>query len=148
MAKRLRLREFLPYRLSVLANRFSRDIAKSYQERFRLSIPEWRVIATLGERDGLSAGEVAAYTAMDKVAVSRAVGKLLKTGRIARTPDSADKRRAHLTLTEKGRAIYDQVAPFAQKYERRVYAKLSAEERAQLDHLLEKLSRIQKRIEE
>ncbi|MEO6657324.1 MAG: MarR family transcriptional regulator, partial [Arenimonas sp.] len=44
----LELDRFLPYRLSVLSNRVSQDIAQLYQERFNLNITEWRVIAVLG----------------------------------------------------------------------------------------------------
>ena len=79
------LGDFLPYRLSVLSNKISRAIADGYEERFQLSLPEWRVMAILGGEPELSAGEVAERTAMDKVAVSRAVKKLLDNGRIERT---------------------------------------------------------------
>src|SRR5690606_13681469 len=71
---RLELERFLPYRLSILSNRMSQAIAREYQQRFDLSMTEWRVIAVLARLDGepVSAREVAAYTAMDKVAISRA----------------------------------------------------------------------------
>ena len=73
----LRLERFLPYRLSVLSNRVSQDIARLYSARFNLSITEWRVMAVLGHERGLSANTVAERTAMDKVAVSRAVSALM-----------------------------------------------------------------------
>ena len=76
---RLDLDHFVPYRLSVLSNRVSDAIARHYSERFGLSIPEWRVMAVLGQTPGLSARDVAARTAMDKVQVSRAVACLLRT---------------------------------------------------------------------
>ena len=75
----LRLERFLPYRLSVLSNRVSQDIARLYSARFNLSITEWRVMAVLGHERGLSANTVAERTAMDKVAVSRAVSALMDT---------------------------------------------------------------------
>ena len=77
----LELKNFLPYRLSVLSNRISSSIAREYSQRFGLGVTEWRVIAVLGRYPDLSAGEVAARTAMDKVAVSRAVARLLERGR-------------------------------------------------------------------
>jgi DNA-binding MarR family transcriptional regulator len=80
--KVLELERFLPYRLSVLSNRLSNAIARSYEQRFQLSVTEWRVIAVLGRFPGLSANEVAERTAMDKVAVSRAVARLLESGRL------------------------------------------------------------------
>ena len=84
------LEEFLPYRLSVLSNRLSAAIAESYSRRFGLSIPEWRVIAVLARAPGISAAEVAERTAMDKVAVSRAVRRLLHKGRIRRETATGD----------------------------------------------------------
>ena len=69
----LNLDRFMPYRLSVVTNRVSSAIAQHYSQRFDLSIPEWRVIAVLGQSPGLSARQVAQRTAMDKVQVSRAV---------------------------------------------------------------------------
>ena len=78
-------REFLPYRLSVLSNTVSSAIAAAYFMNFGLTIPEWRVMAVLAANPGLSAAEVTARTAMDKVAVSRAVAALLSAGRLHRT---------------------------------------------------------------
>ena len=80
----LQLEEFLPYRLSVLTNTVSRAIAHLYSERFSLTVPEWRVIAVLGGSPGLSAAQVAERTAMDKVAVSRAVNSLVDANRVLR----------------------------------------------------------------
>ena len=73
MTTDLKLEEFLPYRLAVLSNTVSTTVARAYDKRFKVSIPEWRVIAILGRFPGLSAVEVAERTMMDKVAVSRAV---------------------------------------------------------------------------
>ena len=80
----LNLEDFLPYRLSVLSHTISTTIAKAYETKFGISIPEWRVIAILGRFPGLSAVEVADRTMLDKVAVSRAVTRLIKNGRIDR----------------------------------------------------------------
>jgi DNA-binding MarR family transcriptional regulator len=146
VSKRLKLREFLPYRLSVLSNRISRDIAKSYQRRFELSIPEWRVMATLGEFGKLSAREVARLTAMDKVAVSRAVVKLARAGRLVRKKDAADRRRTVLALSREGLAIYAKVGPLALAYEGALLKKLGPADRKALDQVLEKLARVQQTI--
>jgi DNA-binding MarR family transcriptional regulator len=77
---------------------------------------------------------------MDKVAVSRAVATLLAAGRLTRKTDGADRRRALLKLSAKGYRIYDEVAPLALDYERRLVAALGPEELAQLDALLARLA--------
>ena len=132
----LELDRFLPYRLSVLSNRISQDIARLYADRFALSVTEWRVMAVLGRYPDLSATEVAERTAMDKVAVSRAVTSLLASGRLKRRMHGADRRRSVLELSAKGHRVYDEVAPLALAYEQRLLQGLKADERAALDRLL------------
>ncbi|MEX0300190.1 MAG: MarR family winged helix-turn-helix transcriptional regulator [Kordiimonas sp.] len=137
------LSQFLPYRLSVLSNRISRAIADQYEEQFQLSLAEWRVMAVLGEENGLSAGQVAKRTAMDKVAVSRAVGKLLDADRIVRYFSEKDRRRSILSLSESGHEIYSHIVPIALEYEKKLMEQLAPEEQELLDALLEKLQDIQ-----
>jgi DNA-binding MarR family transcriptional regulator len=117
MKDELILEEFLPYRLSVLSHTVSTTIAGVYEKRFGVSIPEWRVIAILGRFPGLSAVDVAERTLMDKVAVSRAVTKLIKNGRIDRQFADADRRRSILNLSEEGRKVHDEIAPLALQFE-------------------------------
>jgi DNA-binding MarR family transcriptional regulator len=133
---KLHLENFLPYRLSVLSNTVSSAIAAAYFAHFGLSIPEWRVMAVLAANPGLSAAEVTARTAMDKVAVSRAVATLLAAGRLRRTMAKVDRRRTHLELTSAGARVYAQVVPMALNYERHLIAPLSARDRATLDRIL------------
>ena len=133
---KLHLENFLPYRLSVLSNTVSSAIAAAYFAHFGLSIPEWRVMAVLAANPGLSAAEVTARTAMDKVAVSRAVATLLAAGRLRRTTVKSDRRRTHLELTPSGTRVYAQVVPVALNYERHLITPLSARDRATLDRIL------------
>lgn len=143
----LHLEQFLPYRLSVLSNRVSGTIARIYTERFQLSITEWRVMAVLGRYPGLSANEVAQRTAMDKVAVSRAVARLLEAGRLDREIHGDDRRRSVLKLSEGGYRIYDEVAPLALAFERRLLEGIDDAERAALFRLLDRLDELELRAE-
>jgi len=138
----LDLEHFLPYRLSVLANTVSAALAGAYARRFALTIPQWRVIAVLARRPGLSAASVAERTAMDKVAVSRAVAGLVRSGRVRRVLAANDRRRSVLSLTTRGHAVYRQIVPLAIAYERRLLGELSPAEQAQFELLL---GRLQKR---
>lgn len=136
----LDLDSFLPYRLSVLSNRISQSIARLYAERFGISITEWRVIAVLGRYSGLSANQVAERTAMDKVAVSRTLARLVERGLIVRNTDDDDRRRSVLALSASGKRIHTQIAPLALEMEHKLLTGLSKDERAMLDGLLEKLT--------
>lgn len=139
MDKELILENFMPYRLSVLSNTVSTTVARAYDKRFNVSIPEWRVIAVLGRFPGLSAVEVAERTLMDKVAVSRAVTKLIKHGRIDREFADADKRRSILNLSEDGKKLHDEIATLALEFERDLLEGLTAEQLELFDVILERL---------
>jgi DNA-binding MarR family transcriptional regulator len=139
MDDELRLEAFLPYRLAVLSNTVSTTVARAYDKRFNVSIPEWRVIAVLGRFPGLSAVEVAERTMMDKVAVSRAVTKLVKNGRIDREFADADKRRSILNLSEDGKQLHDEIAELALQFERDLLNGFSEDELQQLNMTMERL---------
>ena len=143
MARRntLRLESFLPYRLSVLTNVVSTAIAASYARRFKLSIPEWRVLAVLGQTPELSAAQVSLRTAMDKVAVSRAVASLLRTRRVSRAISASDRRCFALSLTAAGHQVYAEVVPVARSYERALLRGLRLNDRRALDRALRLLLR-------
>jgi DNA-binding MarR family transcriptional regulator len=131
-----RLEDFLPYRLSVAANRVSRRFAERYGRRFGLSIPEWRVMAVLGRFGRLPGREIAAHTAMDKVKVSRAAQALLARDLVARTADAADARLHWLALTPAGQAVHDAIVPMARTLEAELLDGLDPAESAALRRAL------------
>lgn len=139
MSKQLILEDFLPYRLAILSHTISTSIARAYDQRFGLTIPEWRVIAILGRFPGLSAVEVADRTMMDKVAVSRAVTKLIKSGRIDREFADADRRRSILNLSDLGRKVHDEIAPLALGIEADLLHGLTDEQIETLNDVIERL---------
>jgi DNA-binding MarR family transcriptional regulator len=138
-ADKLHLDRFVPYRLSVLSNIVSMSIAQAYEREFGLTIPQWRVLAVLSRYPNLSAVEVAQRTAMDKVAVSRAVQALVGARRVTRASHSNDRRKSVLRLTATGKSVYSRVAPLALGYEKRLLGALSATDRRTLDRLIERL---------
>jgi DNA-binding MarR family transcriptional regulator len=133
------LEDFLPYRLAILSHTVSSLIARVYDKRFGLTIPEWRVIAIVGRFPGLSAVEVAERTMLDKVAISRAVTKLIKANRIDRQFADADRRRSILTLSEEGRKVHNEVAPFALEMEQDLLHGLDDEQIQILNTAIERL---------
>jgi DNA-binding MarR family transcriptional regulator len=133
------LEDFLPYRLSITSHTVSTNIARVYEKRFGVSIPEWRVIAVLGRYPGLSAVEVADRTLMDKVAVSRAVTKLIKNGRIDREFADADRRRSILNLSEEGMKVHNEIAPLALEFEQQLVQDISEDDYEKFNSVLEQL---------
>jgi DNA-binding MarR family transcriptional regulator len=77
---------------------------------------------------------------MDKVAVSRAVARLLERGLVSRDIHGDDRRRSVLALSEKGRDLHDTVAPLVLECERRLLSVLDESEVAQLHALMQRLA--------
>ncbi len=138
-SRTLDLERYLPFRLSVLANRVTRAVARVYSQNFHLSAPEWRTMAVLGRYGAMSANSVVEQTAMDKVRVSRAVARLLAHGRVSRRTDPDDRRRAILDLTPEGRAVYAKVVPMVLAVERELLSDLTPEEREIFSQIIRKL---------
>jgi DNA-binding MarR family transcriptional regulator len=133
---------FLPYQLSVASNAVSALIAERYRKRFALKVPEWRVMAVLGDaahQRGLTQRALTRATLMDKVAVNRAVRVLEERGLIARLPNPVDGRSQLLELTREGRAIHAEVMPLARATEAELLARVAPAEEALLRALLEAL---------
>ena len=143
----LKLSQFIPYCLSVASNEISQKIALTYQQRFGIDLMQWRVLAVLGEESQISAQEVSERTAMDKVAVSRAVKKLLTANLLDREFAVEDKRRSILKLTNKGTQIYQQIVPLAKSYEERLLSQLSDTEINEFMKLLTKLRQANNNLE-
>ena len=134
--QKLTLAEFLPYQLSITSNAVSDLIARAYRGRFALKIPEWRLMAVLGEQESATQRELVAATAMDKVTVNRASKALEERGLIGRAPNAADGRSHHLALTDTGRELYDQIVPMALSVEAELFA---SDEAKALEAMLKKL---------
>jgi DNA-binding MarR family transcriptional regulator len=135
----LKLTEFLPYQLSVTSNAVSDLIARSYHGRFGLKIPEWRLMAILGEHASLTQREMVAATALDKVMVNRATAALATRGLIERAPNAADGRSHHLMLSITGRELYEQIVPEALAIRDQLAEALGKDELTLLDKILGKL---------
>jgi DNA-binding MarR family transcriptional regulator len=138
-AKQPRLADFLPYLLSVTSNAVSDSIADEYRARFGLKIPEWRVMAVLGDSGEHTQRALVNATRMDKVAVNRACKMLEERALIARSPNASDGRSHHLELTPAGRAVHGEIMPLALDMERRLFATLSAPERRTFQKLLARI---------
>ena len=134
-----RLADFLPYLLSITSNAVSARIAEEYRARFGLKIPEWRVMAVLGDAGAQTQRALAGATLMDKVAVNRACRGLEDRLLVKRTPNDSDGRSHHLALTVAGRAMHGQIMPLALEMERRMFAALVPAERDQFKALLARI---------
>lgn len=139
IAGELKLDAYLPYRLSVASNAVSGLIARAYEDRFGLTIPQWRLICVLAEDGGLTQGAVVARTGMDKVTVSRAAQGLAKRRLVQREDHHADGRSHLLSLSLEGARLHAEIAPLALAYEAALISGLAPSEVALLKRLLSRL---------
>lgn len=136
---KLHLAEFLPYQLSITSYAVSGVIAREYETRFGLKIPEWRIMALLGERGQMTQRGLVDASLMDKVTVNRAVKAMVERGIVQRLPDSRDGRSHGLLLTRAGESLYREIVPAALAMDARLSGVLSVEEKAQLSELLRRM---------
>lgn len=130
------LADFLPYQLSIASNAVSGRIAEQYRARFDLNVPEWRIMAVLGDGGAMTQRELATATLMDKVAVNRACKVLEDRGLAARSPNESDGRSHHLELTGTGTEMHGRIMPLAKAMEAEILAGFSDGEMAQFRSFL------------
>ncbi len=135
----LRLEEFLPYRLNVVANLVSQALSRIYAERYAIGVPEWRVLVTLGQYGVMTAKQIGEHTHMHKTKVSRAVAQLEKRKFVARRANRDDLRESFLSLAAPGRTIYEDLAPSALEFAARLVEVLEPHDRIAFDRALTQL---------
>lgn len=136
---RLDLPNFLPYRITVVAALIRRALADIYRGDPGLNEPEWKVFTALAHYGPLPSGHVGHYVTLDRVAVSRALARLMKLGLVTRKKNRDDLRMFDVGLTAQGTRIYDRMAQEALAVEAPILERLNADEIRTLLALLEKV---------
>jgi DNA-binding MarR family transcriptional regulator len=130
------LETFLPYKLSVLANTLSHNLAQSYVPH-GLNQTQWRVMAVLSGVGDMPAREIARKTVMDKTTISRAIKDLISRKLVRRKASQHDGRTSPLALTAKGLELVGKIEPAVLAYEAKLDALLSLEDRRTLDRIVD-----------
>ena len=142
-----RLADFMPYRMSITSNAVSSLIAGEYRSEFGLKIPEWRIMAVLGDAGSLTQRDLVRATLMDKVAVNRACKVLEERGFVQRSPNEQDGRSHHLELTPSGRDMHDKIWPQAFETYEKIFSAITPRELEKLRAILDKLLKAARAIE-
>ena len=138
----LDLEGFLPYRLHRIAGALSKRARNVYRRKHRLTVPEWRALATIGQFGKITASGIGTHSDMHKTKVSRAVAALEERRWLAREINEADRREEFLTLTKSGRQAYDEIVPDLVGFERQLKDKLGVAAAGELLSGLEKLEAV------
>ena len=112
----LELSEYLPYLInrvgSALVERMEQDLA-----RHGLSIAMWRVLASLSESGKLRQIDIAGMTAIEVSTMSRLITRIVRMGLVTRTRSDTSNREVTVELTQKGRALVNELIPVARNLE-------------------------------
>jgi DNA-binding MarR family transcriptional regulator len=140
VAPLLKLEEFLPYRLNVVASLTSQALSRIYGERYGIGVPEWRVLVTLGQYGTMTSKAIGSHSHMHKTKVSRAVAALERRKWLTRRTNRKDLRESVLSLTPAGLAVYRELAPIALNFARRLEATIDPVDRAAFDRAVSRLT--------
>jgi DNA-binding MarR family transcriptional regulator len=142
----LKLEQFLPYQLNVVSNLVSQALSRVYARRYRIGVPEWRVLVTLGQYGVMTGKAIGAHTHMHKTKVSRAVAVLEKRKLLVRRANRADMRESLLSLTGVGRSMYEELTPHALEFARRLTEILTPSDRDAFDRALRALTELSSQL--
>jgi DNA-binding MarR family transcriptional regulator len=136
----LKLEKFLPYQLNVVTSLVSLALSRVYARRYGIGVPEWRVLVTLGQYGVMTGKAIGAHTHMHKTKVSRAVALMEGRKLLVRRANRADMRESFLSLTAAGRTMYEEVAPHALDFARRLTEILTPADREAFNRALKQLT--------
>jgi len=132
--------ELFLYRLSRLQAVAVAPVGRLCQARYGVSRREWRLIVVLARHGPVLSSELADFAQLDRARTSRIVTALVDLNLIAREVIPSDRRQARVSLTAKGRALYDEFLPVVEELNRQLLLALEPEEIAQLDGLMDRLA--------
>lgn len=139
---KLALEHFLPYRLNRLSSAVSQQFRAVYGPHYDLTVPEWRVLATLAQFGSMTAKAIGQHSSMHKTKVSRAVRALEERRWLTRRACEQDRREENLSLTAPGLHAYGEIVPRALAFEASILAALGSH----ADSLLEALALMEARF--
>ena len=139
----LALDAFLPYRAARLATALSRALAARYEQRYDISVSEWRVLVHLTQQTEISVRDIFTRVDMDRARVTRAVQRLAASGYVSKLVNQDDRRLVKLALTTSGTALASELSALAASFEAEIMAALPDGSR---DQLMAQFNRIEAAI--
>jgi len=134
---RLVLNRYVPGLLVWVSNKMSSGASRVYRQRFDLGVTDWRVLAYLGVEPTGTNAAICQLIGLDKAAVSRSVAILEKGGLVRSRPVAG--RTVELSITAKGRRLYDRVLRLALAREEAMLTGFDVAERELLIQFLHRL---------
>ena len=127
------------HQLLKLTNRLMAPFSTHLSHRYKISLNEFRLLMTIGALGRTASHELAELTGVNVMSVSRAVATLQRHGRIEVVPDTRNRRRKWLSLTDEGQRLYEIMRPQSEKVAEYLFSDLDAGEVEQLRSTLARL---------
>ena len=108
------------------------------------SVLEWRVLATLASRPGLSTGGLADIALSKQPTITRLLDRLEARGHVQRYPHDSDRRITMVRITPSGRAIVADLMAQAKAHEQRVLQSLGLKRAEGLKGTLRRMIELQR----
>ena len=131
--------DLLLYRLHRIQSTAGRLVVQLCESEFGITRREWRVLSVLNEHEGVLSSVLAEHALLDRARTSRALTSLAAKKLITRRPRPSDRREVHVFLTDEGKRVYGQILPRVMAINRELVSRLSAQQRRQLDEVIEAL---------
>lgn len=138
----LDLEHFLPYRLNRAAAAVSEQLRAVYGRKYGLTIPEWRVFATLAQFPRSTARAVGEHARLHKTKVSRAVQALEERRWLSRAENPDDRREEFLSLTATGLQAYSAIVPDMIAFQTRLLVALGSDDTQAVLRVLDRLDEV------
>lgn len=136
------LQDFMPYLLNQAAEATSREFSATYKSKYGMLQTEWRVVFHLGRYGDMTAKEICTRARIHKTKVSRAVHALADKRFLQRHTRSDDRRHEVLSLTENGRAVFNDLNRQAQHYDAALLEEFDHKEIAKVRSILIKIAQL------
>jgi DNA-binding MarR family transcriptional regulator len=129
-------RDFLPYRITLLAKLLDRCTTRLLLANSGLTVAEWRALAQLVIASPASVRQLAEQAWVDRAEVSRAAASLERRGYVERRENPKDRRSPLLYCTDAGRALARQVTPSRHAFHKSLTDLLPGAQTAELEAAL------------
>lgn len=135
----MQLERSLTWRLHRLHKLTDLESQRAYVEQTGLSLSDGRCLAAIGAFAPLSVNDLADAAHLTKGQASRAAQWLVEQGLVLKQADARDARGVVLTLTRKGRALWQRTMTTINRRNEEIFGGLTAAEREQFGRTLDRL---------
>ena len=135
----LPMRNILSYRLSVIHALLTRGLS-SISSAKSLNVHQWKVLSVLYFWPPITAVGISGVVVLDKAAISRAIGSLVRL-KLAERRHDAENNNTVIVITPAGRNLYGKIHEDLESMQHNILRGLSAVKQSQLFEILDHMEK-------